>query len=234
MLCGVLAVSPARARDGWAVRLRDERLFLGGVLGSLEGWLGVRSVRTLELRVARQSANAGKLVAWLDGAVRAGAAGGPDGGGGVVARVVKTVLHASLQPEARDEGSWLRRQMPDGYGPVFAVLLRTEEQARRLPSKLALFHHATSLGGVESLIEWRAMTDKSVDRRLLRLSVGVEAWEDLRADLEMAFAALLDEGWGEGDGEEARLDDALGVGRGEDGENSIGERPERQTAPAQG
>ena len=188
VLCGVLALSPARAAEGWAARLREDRLLLGGVLGSLEGWLGVRSVRTLELRVERQSRNAAELVAWLDAALRSGAEES------VVSQVVGKVLHASLQPEAKVEGSWLRKQMPNGYGPVFALLMKTEEQARRLPSKLALFHHATSLGGVESLIEWRAMTDKTVDKRLLRVSVGVEGWEDLRADLEMGFAALLDEG----------------------------------------
>ena len=80
--------------------------------------------------------------------------------------------------------------MPEGYGAVFALYLRSEEDARSLPSKLHLFHHATSLGGVESLIEWRAMTDKSVDKRLLRVSVGIEGWEDLKADLLQGLKAL--------------------------------------------
>lgn len=51
MLCGVLAVNPARAKEGWFDKLFEERLFLGSVMGSMEGWLGVRSIRTLELRV---------------------------------------------------------------------------------------------------------------------------------------------------------------------------------------
>jgi hypothetical protein len=42
------------------------------------------------------------------------------------------------------------------------------------------FHHAISLGGVESVFEWRTMTDAMVDKRLLRISVGLEGWEDLR------------------------------------------------------
>jgi len=65
--------------------------------------------------------------------------------------------------------------------------------ARRLPSCLELFQHATSLGGVESLVEWRAMSDKMVDRRLLRVSVGLESWEDLREDLERGFGKLKDD-----------------------------------------
>ncbi|VUC20542.1 unnamed protein product, partial [Clonostachys rosea] len=62
--------------------------------------------------------------------------------------------------------------------------------AKKLPSKLQLFHHATSLGGVESLIEWRSMTDPNVDPRLLRVSIGVEGLEDLKQDLQQGFEAL--------------------------------------------
>ncbi|CAN8098972.1 unnamed protein product [Discula destructiva] len=203
MLCGVLAVRPeVDAQRGWVARLREERVFLGSVMGSLEGWLGVRSLRTLEVRVLRQSENAGRLVAWLDGEVvqkqqkeekgdQGGGGGG--GGGGVVGRVVEKVQHASLQPEAREEGSWLRQQMPRGWGPVFSIVMREADDARRLPSKLHLFHHATSLGGVESLIEWRAISDATIAKTVLRVSVGIEGWEDLRDDLVQGFQALLDE-----------------------------------------
>lgn len=182
MLCGVLAVGARHAAEGLHKGLLEDRVFLGSVMGSLEGWLGIRSLRTLELRVRRQSSNAESLVRWLADQQADEAS--------VVSRVVERVQHASVQPEARDEGSWLRRQMPGGYGPVFALWMKSEEAAKALPSKLGLFHHATSLGGVESLIEWRAMTDRGVDKRLLRVSVGVEAWEDLRDDFTAAFEAL--------------------------------------------
>lgn len=210
MLCGVLAVHPRHA--DLAARLREERMFLGSVMGSFEGWLGVRSLRTLELRVERQSLSCERLVAWL-----AAADGGADRD--VVTAVVAEVRHASLQALALDrelglsqnggggagatvgeaEGTnkarnWLRRQMPRGFGPVFALMMRSERAAKRLPSKLALFHHATSLGGVESLVEWRCMTDSTCDRRLVRVSVGLEAWEDLRDDLRRAFVELAHEG----------------------------------------
>lgn len=181
MLCGVLASK----KEGWIRGLMEERAFLGSVMGSMEGWLGVRSLRTLELRVGRQSDNAFRLVQWLDRCLRA-----PEGEGEVasVKGAVERVQHASLQ---HSEMHWLKRQMPNGFGPVFALWAKNETVARQLPSRLSLFHHATSLGGVESLIEWRAMSDRTVDRRLVRISVGIEAWEDLKADLLRGFRSLV-------------------------------------------
>jgi cystathionine gamma-synthase len=194
MLCGVLAVRPDRAeKDGWINGLLSERIFLGSVMGSLEGWLGVRSIRTLELRVLRQSESAARLVRWIAEEIGSTTESTSNGHSSQLSSVVAQVMHASVQPEASQEASWLRKQMPRGFGPVFALKMQSEEDARRLPSKLHLFHHATSLGGVESLIEWRAMTDKSVDKKLLRISVGVEAWDDLKVDLEQGFQALAKE-----------------------------------------
>ncbi|KAI1460181.1 cystathionine gamma-synthase [Annulohypoxylon moriforme] len=187
ILCGVLSIRPDLERENdWITKLRGERAYLGSVLGNLEGWLGVRSVRTLELRVERQSRSAEELISWLSAS--------KDERGSVVGQLVADVMHASLQPEAKDENSWLRKQMPGGYGSVFAMVMKDESLARRLPSMLHLFHHATSVGGVESLVEWRALADSSVDRRLLRVNVGVEAVEDLKADLLQAFTSLMSEG----------------------------------------
>lgn len=181
MLCGVLAVNPKHR--GWIAELLHDRVYLGSVMGSMEGWLGMRSLRTLELRVTRQSATATALVAWL-----AQLANDPDS---VVSAAVEKVLHSSLQKEAGEQDSWLQRQMGGGHGPVFAIVAKTRELAQSLPSKLQLFHHATSLGGVESLIEWRAMSDVDVDPRLLRVSIGVEGLEDLKADFEQGFVKLV-------------------------------------------
>ncbi|CAJ2501443.1 Uu.00g042960.m01.CDS01 [Anthostomella pinea] len=193
MLCGVLTVAPRH--EGWVRALREERLVLGSVMGSLEGWLGVRSLRTLEVRVKKQSADAERLVRWLVDELSSSESSESDGKkDGVVGGMVAEVRHASLQTQdLQGEHAWLKRQMPNGFGPVFAVYMRDAEDARRLPSKLRLFHHATSLGGVESLIEWRAMSDVGVDERLLRVSVGIEGWEDLRDDLVQGFEALARE-----------------------------------------
>ncbi|KAK8151681.1 pyridoxal phosphate-dependent transferase [Phyllosticta citrichinensis] len=186
MLCGVLAVPETRADWFWG--LWNERVFLGSVMGSLEGWLGVRSLRTLQLRVQAQSRNATRLVAWLHDLLTSTDESNDD------ARLVKSLVaqikHASLQTA---DMAWLQPQMPNGFGPVFSLWTRDVADAKALPSKLHLFHHATSLGGVESLIEWRRMSDKFVDDTMLRVSVGAEDWEDLRDDLLQGLRALAHE-----------------------------------------
>lgn len=188
MLCGVVAVK----KEDWIPKLKRDRLFLGSVMGSLEGWLGVRSVRTMELRVQRQSQSATKLAQFFSHIIR----GWPTHLDQVTAArlrgVVANVTHASLQvqDDTDDAETWLAKQMPGGYGPVFSITLKKREQARRLPSKLEYFHHATSLGGVESLIEWRTLSDDKVDPRLLRISIGIEDVVDLRNDLVKGLLAV--------------------------------------------
>ncbi|EEH18796.1 hypothetical protein PABG_01115 [Paracoccidioides brasiliensis Pb03] len=184
ILCGVLVTKSQE----WKDRLLVDRLHLGSVMGNMEGWLGVRSLRTLEVRVQRQSANAERLVRWMAAALsHHGPVFEAGSGEAAVREVVKSILHASLQKE-----EWVRRQMPNGFGPVFSITLKEVKYARLLPTKLRLFHHATSLGGVESLIEWRAMTDPTVDQRLLRISVGLEDWKDLKEDLMQAMRGVLE------------------------------------------
>ncbi|PNS20861.1 hypothetical protein CAC42_2792 [Sphaceloma murrayae] len=206
LLCGVLSVGATRRGKDEAEQafqeLFKERFLLGGVVGSLEGWLGVRSLRTLALRVERQSRTAGELVRWLDSLAMEGrrgengAAGGEEGGG-AARKCVLRVEHASLQArdleEKEGKDNWLTRQMPNGFGPVFGLYMADMEMAKRLPSKLELFHHATSLGGVESLIEWRTMSDDKVDTRLLRVSIGVENVDDIKADFLQGFESLVAE-----------------------------------------
>ncbi|KAI5289230.1 hypothetical protein KEM54_004202 [Ascosphaera aggregata] len=180
MLCGVLATR----NEKWLHTLAEDRLLLGAVMGSLEGWLGIRSLRTLDIRVARLSQNASHLVSWLNEALNNPT---PSNDDEAIQASMEAISHSSLQ---KDDMEWLSKQMPNGFGPVFSIVLKEEKLARRLPSKLKLFSHATSLGGVESLIEWRAMSDPTVDRRLLRLSIGIENWEDLKADLLSGFKGL--------------------------------------------
>ncbi|KAI5787673.1 pyridoxal phosphate-dependent transferase [Peziza echinospora] len=189
MLGGVLAVRHDYANipgngEKIAHKLITERLLLGGVMGSLEGWLGLRSIRTLSLRVTQASQSATKLVQYLATSLP------PN-----LAPLIKQVHHASLEVTQDSHKDWLPAQMPNGYGPVFAITMRSEKLARWLPSKLHLFHHATSLGGVESLIEWRALSDEHADTKLLRISVGIEGWEDLRDDIVRALEELLETGY---------------------------------------
>lgn len=200
-LGGVLVVKKDDER-GWFQRLHQDRLFLGSALAGFESWLALRSVRTLEMRVLRQSQSAEFIVRALHSAVsgRVQASAEPSRQPlnediRTIREVVKEVQHASTQAEADPGGTgWLRKQMPRGYGPVFALTLRKTEYARELPSRLLLFHHATSLGGVESLIEWRTMTDSTVTQDILRVSIGVEDPQDLLADLIQAMRAVVSTG----------------------------------------
>ena len=193
MLCGILATRNLN----WHAQLKKDRFFLGGVMGNLEGWLGVRSMRTLHLRVTRQSDSATKLVAWLDSALKLDVDGVTQNDlpseGSIVRAAVSSVSHASLQAADLEQG-WLKKQMPNGFGAVFSICMTSQSMARRFPSKLRLFSHSTSLGGAESLIEWRTMTDPEVDATLLRVSIGLENWEDLKDDIFQAFKSVLQDG----------------------------------------
>lgn len=185
LLCGVLAVRDnAWGRKAYS-GLWNDRMSLGSVMGNMEAWLCVRSLRTLELRVRQASRSAEEIVKWLDEGMR----GGEDAE--VIKRCVRKVHHSSLQ--ARQPGNeYLATQMPNGHGPVFALTMHSADMAKTLPSLLEYYHHATSLGGVESLIEWRAMSDETVERELVRFSIGVEDGRDLKEDLRQGLKKLCE------------------------------------------
>ncbi|KAE8308107.1 pyridoxal phosphate-dependent transferase [Aspergillus transmontanensis] len=127
--------------------LHAERKVLGNVMCSLEGWRGIQSVRTIHLRVMRQAETDKKMIQWLYEEMQ-----NPNT---VVAKVLDKVQDASIEHEAL-KGAWLQKQMPGGFGLVVYV-----------------FQNVTSLGGVESLMEWRDMSDAICDKRLLWISCGV-------------------------------------------------------------
>ena len=76
------------------------------------------------------------------------------------------------------------------FGSILAVECRSEAIARGLPEALTLFRSATSLGGVESLAEWRRKYDDVVSPLLVRLSIGLEDPDDLIDDLLSALRRL--------------------------------------------
>ncbi|KAI0375737.1 cystathionine gamma-synthase [Pilatotrama ljubarskyi] len=180
LLCGVLVVPKLEQwKELWHIRT-----FLGNMMGSLESWLLLRSLRTLHLRVPRQSENAYGLAQWL-----AKAAGGKSADG-IPAGVIEKVWHSSLQGvDAR--GFDPRSQLEGGWNPTFAILMTKEQYAAQLPHSLKFFIPATSLGGVESLIEQRVHSDPGADPRLIRISVGVEDLEDMKDDLRRAFQEIV-------------------------------------------
>lgn len=153
-------------------KLVTDRIFLGTNIANLEAFLMLRSLRTYELRIKRQSENATKMVKYLvENKAKYSA--------------LNIIHHSSLQKD-----DYVKLQMKGGDSPVFCIDLKTSEQAKAFPSKLKYFQHATSLGGVESLIEWRILSDTNAPPTLLRVSCGVENVEDLIQDFDQAFKQL--------------------------------------------
>jgi cystathionine gamma-synthase len=160
-----------------AERLSFLQKSLGAISGPFDSWLVLRGLKTLALRMERHCANARAVVDFLTGHPR-----------------VTTVLWPGLPEHPGHEIA--ARQMRD-FGGMVSFLVETEDEAVELVSHTTVWTLAESLGGVESLIEHPArMTHASTatgpfaaPRNLVRLSVGLEAADDLVADLEHALAA---------------------------------------------
>lgn len=172
LLSGVIVVKD----DEVAKQLKDDRIYLGTNVANLESFMLLRSLRTFEMRILKQSENATKVVKFLND------------NRGKFDKVLDKLYHSSLQTEP-----FVKEQLKGGYGPVFSLSLKTKDQCKKFPPKLKYFHHATSLGGIESLVEWRAMTDPYIDQTLIRVSIGVENANDLIEDLNNALQELQNE-----------------------------------------
>lgn len=202
LLCGILAVKDKKEWDSlWA-----DRTYFGANLGSMEAYLLLRSLRTLTVRVQKQSQTATQLAAWLHSlsppspSSPVAAEEAPFAGGKLVART----YHSSLQPRTdlddvvtkgatpEDPTFDPSSQMPGGHAPTFAFRTAKPEYATYIPHLTSYFTPATSLGGVESLLEHRVKSDPTEDPRIIRVSVGLEDFEDLKADLTAAFKEVLE------------------------------------------
>jgi cystathionine gamma-synthase len=167
------------SRDaGLLADLRAWRSSGGGIPGPFEAWLALRGLKTLPLRIARQSASALAIAGHLAGHPRVTAVHYPgiDGPG-----VDKTT------------SALARRQMPDGFGPLlsFEVTPDSADAADKVVARSQLILPATSFGGVESTWERRARWPaETAPPGLIRLSVGVELVADLIADIDQALEVL--------------------------------------------
>jgi cystathionine gamma-lyase len=148
--------------------LRAWRTSGGGIPGPFEAWLVLRGLKTLPLRIARQSASALALAQYLAGHSR-----------------VSAVHYPGLETE-----KVTRRQMPDGFGPLLSFEVDSAPVADRVVASSRLILPATSFGGVESTWERRARwAGETAPDGLIRLSVGIEPAADLIADIDQALAA---------------------------------------------
>ncbi len=166
LLAGILTVQDVALLD----KLRKIRTLGGASPGTLETWLAVRGVRTLALRVERAQDNASQLAYFLESH-----------------RAVEKVRYPGLSSHPTHD---IAAAQLKGFGTMISFDLKGDaETADELCTRLKLIQHATSLGGVESTIERRGKTpgQEYLPPSLLRLSVGIESFEDLQADLEQAL-----------------------------------------------
>ncbi len=173
VLAGMLA---CREKSPLWERIVAHRKFAGPMLGAMEAYLLIRGMRTLYLRVERQCENAMKLAQFLKDHPK-----------------VETVRYPGLQD---DPGHAVAAaQMQGGFGGMLSFQPRGgKEEAIKLVLACRLLKPATSLGGVESLIEHRKTSEHGIvtetPDNLIRVSAGIERADDLIADLDQALSVL--------------------------------------------
>ena len=172
----VIAGALVAARpDAFWQRIVNLRSSNGAILGPVEAWLLLRGMRTLPLRVAQACRSAAAIAAHFHGDPR---------------------IRSALYPGLADAPGHAiaARQMQGGFGGMLSLCIAGGEAAAiEVAARVRLWKRATSLGGVESLVEHRASVEgpeSPASPDLLRLSVGAEATEDLIADLDQALAQI--------------------------------------------
>jgi cystathionine gamma-synthase len=147
------------------------RQILGAVASPFNSWLVLRGLRTLAVRVAAQTANAMTVARALEG------------------HPAVSAVHYPGLPS--DPGHEIARRQMSGFGAMLSFRARGgREAAMRVVGRVRLFSRATSLGGVESLIEHRASSEgptSTTPQELVRMSIGLEHADDLVADLRQAL-----------------------------------------------
>lgn len=177
VLCGFTV---AKSQD-IADKLRLIFKTTGAVLGALDAWLVIRGIKTLPLRMEQHQKNALALAEWLQKQPK-----------------VKYVLYPGLK---NHPGYEINAGQTTGFGGMISFAVDSPKTAELLLEKIKLIKFAESLGGTESLLTYpirqthadltpEECEEKGITDCLLRLSTGIEATEDLIADLEQAFASL--------------------------------------------
>lgn len=165
------ALVTAREDEFWQ-RIHRVRAEAGAIAGPFEAWLLQRGMRTLFLRVRSACESALRMAEHFQGHPS-----------------IDAVLYPGLQ--SHPGHAIAKRQMRGGFGGMLSLRIKGgAEAALEVAKKCNVFTRATSLGGVESLIEHRYSIEgknSPIPKDLIRLSIGVEATDDLIADLEQAL-----------------------------------------------
>jgi cystathionine gamma-synthase len=162
-----------KAKDSRYEFIHSFQMTGGAVPSPFDCWLLCRSLATFTARMPIHANNAMQLALFL---------------------AQHPAIERVMYPGLVDNPQHLiaQKQMKNGFGGMLAILVNGGEKAALdLCAKLKIFRHATSLGGVESLIEHRSSVEGATSptpKHLLRISVGIEAAEDLIRDFEQALS----------------------------------------------
>ena len=176
VIAGFLVLKDATSAEAKRTELLAKSA--GPNLSALDSWLMLRSIKTLGVRVERQAENALAIARWL----------------GTLPEVTE-VLYPGL---ADHPGYALQQKQASGAGGMISFKVRSAEIAKAALGRLHLIAFAESLGGVETLLTYpiaqthaempaALLKCTGLDDKLLRLSVGIEDVEDLKADLQQAL-----------------------------------------------
>lgn len=158
-------------KNGMWEKLKFERGYRGAILGPMEAWLLLRGMRTLDLRVRESAESALFIAESLENHSR-----------------LSAVYYPGLK---KHPGHEIAASQMKAFGYVISICLKGGPEARvRFFQRLRLFKNASSLGGVESLVEHRSRTEgdhSELENGLLRLSIGIEDRNDLLNDLIQAL-----------------------------------------------
>jgi cystathionine gamma-synthase len=172
VLGGVIII---KKKNELAEKIREYQVVGGSVPSPFDCWLLNRSLATLSLRLERQTKNAERIALFLKSQP-----------------LVEHVYYPGLADHPYHDVA--KKQMNGLFGSMISITLKGgEKQALQFAGSMKLFKHATSLGGVESLIEHRRSAEGKAPRspeNLLRLSIGVEYIDDLIEDLKSGFESL--------------------------------------------
>ncbi len=172
--CDVVAGALVTAKEDelWE-RICQVRTEAGAILGSFEAWLLQRGMRTLFLRIRKACESAMAIAEHFEGHAN-----------------LEAVMYPGLPSHPGHEIA--RRQMDGGFGGMLSIRVKGgADSALAVVKRCKVFTRATSLGGVESLIEHRYSIEgkrSPIPKDLVRLSIGIECVDDLLADLEQALA----------------------------------------------
>jgi cystathionine gamma-synthase len=172
VIAGILVTK--ELNNSWE-EIKYIRTHVGGVIGPFEAWLLLRGMRTLSIRFERASDNALKIAKHFENHPK-----------------IERILYPGL--ESHPGHNIAIKQMTNGFGGMLSLLIKGGSvEALSVVKHLQHFVPATSLGGVESLVEHRASVESetsAVSKNLLRFSVGIEDVNDLIDDIEHALAKI--------------------------------------------